>query len=174
MWGNHCAVISTALSLYLGNFKNKSEASPTVRKTAQKLIEFTLNMETVITLVYWNFTHEIHMEKGRKMGNDYVYMALQVLLHSAPYICLILNVFFSRVAFDVKSWIFTMLASIAFMGVNCMTSIYFDIALYYFLPWNNDVKHALKYAAYLVGFSTLIYPPTAMLVNILPLTYNSG
>ena len=68
MWGNHCAVISTALSLYLGNFDNKTSAPHFVRKATQKLLEFTLSMETVITIVYWSVQHEIHMEKGRKMG----------------------------------------------------------------------------------------------------------
>ena len=160
LWGSQATVIVTALSIYQTSYGG----SPTLNKTIQYIMEFTLNMQVIITVVYWSVLHEWLMNI---IADKPILIFINIWIHILPFVVMAINVGLSKIRFKYERWTVTGVTSCVFMVFNFAGVKILGEPLYPFLTWN-DFQSIINAVA-LFAFVIASYFFTTFLVNKLTL-----
>ena len=112
--------------------------------------------------IYWPFLHHLILEKlnsntddSNRYGTDPVFYYYYIhVIHSVPFIAMLINVYLSQVTFIPAHGLYLMLGGIAYGPVNYAGTLYRGHWLYPFLTWN-DYRTLVIFAVCLVVFFIL-------------------
>ena len=144
-WGLVLSWITTLSTIYLTSSDDQHEA---LKNMTYQLLQFTLSINVVITIVYWTTVHPEIMKNDPKMQETGEYI-MQWLIHTTPMICLAVNVALSRISFHYSDALTTLLLTSFYMCINFGYVKVSGNVIYHFLPWNNAESY--KTAVFLLG-----------------------
>ena len=164
-WGNQLAIVSTALTLYLG----KDHHGKIQIKNARRLVaatvltlEFGLAMQIMVMIVYWPLIHDYVMEDIKGLNDDVVYW-IMILIHSWPFLTVFLNVAMTKTIFIYEHYRYLLYVGVIYTIINFVATKVKGKPLYDFLHWND--MSSLIYAIFLNVIAISFYLGMCFLVN---------